>query len=505
VDDLPKLAAIDVGSNAMRLAIASADDKGKLRIVQTDRESVRLGADVFARGEISNSRLVETMDAFLKFRRLINQHKAKLVRAVGTSAIREAHNRGYCINQIAKATEITIEPISGEEEARLIFLATSRAVNLENKVALLVDIGGGSVEITLTSGREIIATESFGFGTVRLLQMLEQKKRGERVFRQLAREYINVSDTRLRKEIGQRKVDLCIGTGGNVETLGDLRVQLCDGKDDTSISMDELDSILKVLQSRSYEGRIKDFGLRPDRADVIIPATIVLQNVAQEAQVQQILIPRVGVREGLLIDMAEGLKSIAGPLHQIQVITFAKLLGRKYDYEAQHALTVARFAVELFDATKRLHKLGYDERTLLEVAALLHDIGYYIDVTDHHKHSFYLINASPIVGLDDVEKAIVANVARYHRRSSPKPNHKEFMDLSPKRRQIVVKLAAILRLAEALDREHSNRVEQVKVIRSKKKITLRLRGSGDLLLEKWALGYNSRLFEKVFKKKLVIE
>jgi len=502
---MPKLAAIDVGSNAIRLAIASADGKGRLHIVQTNREAVRLGADVFAKGEISDSRLVEAMDAFIKFRKLINLHKAKLVRAVGTSALREARNRDYCINQITKATEITIEPISGEEEARLVFLATSRAVNLEGKTALLIDIGGGSVEVTLATGREIIATESFGVGTVRLLQMLEHKKRGERLFRQLAREYINISNTRLRKEIGDHKVDLCIGTGGNVESLGDLRVQLCDGKDDNSVSMDELDSILKELQSRSYEDRIKDFGLRPDRADVIVPATIVLQHVAKEAQAQQILIPRVGVREGLLIDMVEGLKSTAGPLRRSQVITFAKLLGRKYDYETQHALTVARFAVELFDSTKKLHKLGYDERTLLEIAALLHDIGYYIGVTDHHKHTYYLINASAIIGLDNMEKAIVANVARYHSRSFPKPDHKEYASLSAKRRQIVVKLAAILRLAEALDREHSNKVQQIKVIKGKKKkLLLRLNGQGDLLLEKWALSNNSRLFEKVYKKEVVI-
>jgi exopolyphosphatase/guanosine-5'-triphosphate,3'-diphosphate pyrophosphatase len=149
--------------------------------------------------------------------------------------------------------------------------------------------------------------------------------------------------------------------------------------------------------------------------------------------------------------------------------------------------------------------LGYYERTLLEGAALLHDIGYYIGQTDHHKHTYYLVNASPILGLDDTEKAIVANVARYHSRSFPKPNHKEYADLSPKRRQIVVKLAAILRLAEALDHEHSNKIQHIKLIKGKKKIILRLRGQGDLLLEKWALSYNSRLFQKVYKKKVVIE
>ncbi|MGA3108888.1 MAG: Ppx/GppA phosphatase family protein [Candidatus Bathyarchaeia archaeon] len=502
---MPKLAAIDVGSNAMRLAIASADDDGRIHLIHTDREAIRLGEDVFTRGEISDARLVEAMNAFLKFRRLINQHKVKSVRAVGTSALREARNRDYCIGQISKATEIMIDVISPEEEARLVYVAVSKTLKLGGKVALLVDVGGGSVEISLATEREIIATESFGIGTVRLLQMLDHRKRGDRVFRQLAREYINVSGTRLRKEIGEHAIDLCIATGGNVESLGDLRVQLCDADNDTSITLDELDSILKQLQSRSYEERVKDFGLRPDRADVIIPAIIVLQIVAKEARIQEIEIPRVGVREGLLIDMARGLGRDSGPPDRTQLITSARLLGRKYDYEAEHAQTVARFAIALFDGTKKLHKLGTTERILLEVAALLHDIGYYIGTYNHHKNSWYLINASALVGVDDSDKAIIALVIRYHSRSFPKASHKEYMDVSPKRRRTVVKLASILRLAEALDCEHSGRVESVKVTVRKKKVILLLKGKGDLLLERWALNYVSRLFEKTYKKKIVIE
>jgi exopolyphosphatase/guanosine-5'-triphosphate,3'-diphosphate pyrophosphatase len=501
---MPKLAAIDVGSNAMRLAIASADDDNGMHIIHTDREAVRLGGDVFAKGEISDVQLVQAMNAFLKFRKMINQHKVKSVRAVGTSALREARNRDYCISQIAKATEITIEPISAEEEARLVYLAASKAVRLDGKVALLVDVGGGSVEVSIATDSEIIATESFGIGTVRLLQMLEPRKRGERIFRQLAREYINVSGTRLRKEIGEHRVDLCIATGGNVESLGDLRVQLCDADDDKSITLDELDSILKQLQSRSYGERIKDFGLRHDRADVIIPAIIVLQTVAKEAHIQEFEIPRVGLREGLLIDMARGLGRDSGLPDRMQLITSARLLGRKYDYEAEHAQTVTRFAVALFDATKKLHKLGTAERIMLEVSALLHDIGYYIGTMSHNKNSFYLINASPLVGVNDSEKAIIALVTRYHSRSLPKPSHKEFMDLAPKQRRVVMKLAAILRLAEALDREHSNRVDSLKVTLRKKKVVLLLKGKGDLLLEKWALNYGSKLFERVYKKKVVV-
>ena len=260
---MPRLAAIDVGSNAMRLAIASADDDGKMRVIETSREPVRLGADVFSDGEISDARLVEAMEAFLKFRKIINKYKVKEVRAVGTSALREARNRDYCIRQVAKTTEIAIDVISAEEEARLAFLAVSRAVKLQGKTALLVDVGGGSVEASLANETEILSTDSFGTGTVRLLQMLNERKQEDRVFRQLAREYINVSGTRLRKSIGERTVDVCVATGGNVESIGDLRVQLCDADDDRSARQ-------RTEDRMSHSVAVHERGLRDIRACIVI-------------------------------------------------------------------------------------------------------------------------------------------------------------------------------------------------------------------------------------------
>jgi exopolyphosphatase/guanosine-5'-triphosphate,3'-diphosphate pyrophosphatase len=333
--------------------------------------------------------------------------------------------------------------------------------------------------------------------------MLEQKKHGDRVFRQLVHAYINVSDTRLQKELAKHKIGLCIATGGNVEALGDLRVQLGKGKTNTSITVDDLDSILKKLESRSYEDRIRKFKMRPDRADVIIPAAIALQNIAYQAHVDRILIPRVGAKDGLLIDMASKLHGAEEPVYHNQAIFSAKLLGRKYDYEAQHAATVAGFAVQLFDSTKKLHNLTGKERTLLEVAGLLHDIGYYVGTTDHHKHSYYLIKASPIVGLDDSQREVVATIARYHSRASPKPSHREYEELPPSKQNIVIKLASLLRLAEALDREHANKVRKLRIAAGKK-LTLRLKGRGDLLLERWALARNAVVFEAVYKRKVVI-
>jgi len=501
---MPKLAAIDVGSNAIRLAIASVDDTGKLHMIHTAREPVRLGADVFSNREISNTRLVETMDAFLKFRKLINAEKAKLIRAVGTSALREASNREYVINQIAKASEITIEPISGDEEARLVHLAVASNVKLKRKLALLVDIGGGSVEISLANQREILVTESFATGTVRLLQMLEQQKRGDKVFRKLVHAYLNVADTRLTKEFGKRRIAFCIATGGNVEALGELGVQLCGRKSDTSLTTEDLDSILARLESHSYEDRMRKFKLRSDRADVIIPAAIVLQDIAQHARINRILIPRVGVKDGLLIDMASRLHKVEEPFYHMQVISSARLLGRKFEYEAQHSMSVSRIALNLFDSTRRLHNLGPKERALLEVAGLLHDIGYYIGMTDHHKHSYYLIKASPIIGLSDIQREIVAIIVRYHSRALPKPTHQEYEELSIEQRNLVNKLGPLLRLAEALDREHAGKMRRLHVTIGETKVKFRLIGRGGLLLERWAVARNSAWFENVYRRELEV-
>jgi exopolyphosphatase/guanosine-5'-triphosphate,3'-diphosphate pyrophosphatase len=211
----------------------------------------------------------------------------------------------------------------------------------------------------------------------------------------------------------------------------------------------------------------------------------------------------VGVKDGLLIDMVSKLHRAEEPVYHTQAISSAKLLGRKFDYEVQHSMTVARFAVQLFDSTKKWHKLGGKERTLLEVAGLLHDIGYYLGMTDHHKHSYYLIKASPIIGLDDSQREIVATVARYHSRASPKPSHKEYEELPSSEQSVVTKLAPLLRLAEALDREHANKVKRLRIAAGKK-LTLRLRGRGDFLLERWALARNSELFETVYQRKVVI-
>jgi exopolyphosphatase/guanosine-5'-triphosphate,3'-diphosphate pyrophosphatase len=502
---MPTIAAIDVGSNAMRMAVGNVNGSRRLELLESIREPVRLGQDVFTQGLISEETIERAIEAFVRFRKIIDAHNVQRARAVATSALREAFNRDIVIDRIAQASGIEVHVIDPEEEARLIHLAVNESIGLKNKLAMLIDIGGGSVEITLVSNGQIIATESFNMGTVRLLQKLQEKQRGQRQFNALVREYVDATRRRLRKEIGQEKIELCIATGGNIEALGDLRQMLLNQERNTAITDGELDALIKQLQSLSYEERMQTLRLRPDRADVIVPASIVLQKVVKQAGVTQVLIPRVGLKDGLLLDIAQDVRDGRRHLHRDQVLAAARRLGKKYAFDEQHASTVATFAAQLFDATRDLHHLDEESRMLLEVAALLHDIGQFVHIVGHNKHTYYLLMATPLLGLSDAQRAIVANVARYHRKSFPTIKHESYRNLSSKDRVVVSKLAALLRIADALDTEHAGKVSEFSLVHKKPKLIMRLDGHGDLLLEKWALERKAALLEEMFSVKFVVE
>jgi len=502
---MPAFAAIDVGSNAMRLAIGSSNADRRLSLVENVRESVRLGQDVFTTGTISEATIDSAVEAFKRFREAIDARGAQWTKAVATSATREALNRDLFIDRIAQAAGIDVVVIGPDEEARLIQLAVEEKVDLRNTLAMLVDIGGGSTEITLSSDGKIISTESFKMGAVRLLQVLEGKKHGEKHFNQLVREYVDATEKRMKKEIGSEKIDLCVGTGGNIETLGDLRREVLGKEKDTVLTQGELDTLIKKLLGMSFEERVAQLRLRPDRADVIVPASIVLQRIMKQAGVDEVVIPRVGLKDGLLLDMVQELYGGKRATQREQVMASSLQIGRKYMFDEQHGTTVARFAVQLFDETRQLHNLSLEYRLLLEVAALLHDIGSFIGMADHHKHTLYLLTATPVIGLTKEQMDIVAHVARYHRKSQPKPQHDTFRLLPPKDRVIVSKLASLLRLADAMDNEHASKVGDFSVEYRKPKLIMRLHGEGDLLLEKWALLKKSPMFEETFSVKVAVE
>src|SRR3989449_10021601 len=430
---MPTIAAIDVGTNAIRLCIANVNGDRGYQTVYNVRAPVRLGQDVFTKGAISAHTIDKTVETFTEFKQKLEEHAVTHTKAVGTCALREAINRDAVLKAVNKASGIDISIIGGEEEARLIHLAAKATVNLKNKVALLVDVGGGSVEVVLADDTSVLCTESYAMGSVRLLKILDQKA-GEERFNQLVTEYVDATQRRLAQEIGDQKIDVCIGTGGSIESIGELRKELYNKNSNAKVTVDELKSLVKKLRGMTFEERIQDLRLRPDRADVIVPASIVLQKIVQQAGVAEVIIPGIGLKDGVLLELVSEVRDHEKRIHREQVLESARRMGKKYTFDEPHATTVAKLSVQIFDQTKTVHEMDIESRLLLEVAALLHDIGHFVNVSNHHKHTQYLLQSSPLIGLTQLQIDIVSTVARYHRKSSPRLHHKDYEDLASNHR-----------------------------------------------------------------------
>ena len=491
------ISAIDVGSNAMRMVVGEVDETWQVRPIENIRLPVRLGQDVFDRGYLEEKTIQQTEEVFLRFRQMAENYNVHQLRAVATSAAREAANSDLLVDRVFRTSGIELEIISGEEEARLIHAAVAHVLNLKNKRTLLIDIGGGSVEVTLSSGRNIISTDSYDMGTVRLLQKLNGSK-SKHPLGDLVREYVEAARYRIEQDLGDRKIQICAGTGGNVEEIGRLRQKLFKAESDHFITLEELEKLIERLERMTYEQRMNKLKLRADRADVILPASIVLHLIAREAGVKQIMIPNVGLKDGILLDIAEELSKSLRPRRREQAWESALHMGRKYQFNEKHALLTSRLAARLFEQSRSLHTLEDDNLLLLEIGALLHDIGHFINTADHEKHGAYLLSASPLIGLNQREQDIIANLVRYHRRQLPSTKDENFKSLPQRDRLIVTKLSVLLRLADSLDISHMENVNDVTLKEAGSVWKLKVSGKKDQLLMKWAFDKRKSQFREVF-------
>lgn len=502
---MAKIAAIDVGSNAMRMVVGEVDESWQVATLENVRLPVRLGQDVFSKGRLEQETIQQAETAFLRFKHVADRYGVQRMRAVATSAAREASNGDLLTDRILHACGIELEIISGEEEAGLIHQAVIHALNLKNKRIMLIDIGGGSVEITISTGQNIVSTESYNLGTVRLLEKLGTKSNTQRHFGKLLRGYAESARYRIEREIGDEKITACAGTGGNVEEIGRLRQKLFKADSDRFIMMDELEELIERLEDMSCDERVSKLKLRPDRADVILPASIVLHMIAGEAGVKKISIPNVGLKDGVLLDIAEEMSRAPRPHRREQAWESALHMGRKYQFNENHARLTAKLASHLFEQSRSLHGLDDNCLLLLEMASLLHDIGHFINTVDHEKHGYYLLSVNRLIGLTVREQNTVANLVRYHRKHSPTTEDDGFKSLPQKDRLIVNKLSALLRLADLMDVSNANPVTDATLWETKSGWHITLVGKSDLMLENWSLSKRKSLFEEVFGVKLTID
>ncbi len=507
---MQKIAAIDTGSNALRLVVGTLDDNWHVEPVEYVRTPIRLGEDVFSNGPqnlLRETTIQQAVDAFIQFRKIIDDFGVSRLRAVATCAVREAPNREILIDRVTQASGINLEVINGDEEAKLVHLAVTSALDLGEKRAILVDIGGGSTELTVTKGGHIISTNSLDIGTVRLLQRLNGRGSAGSIqtHARLLREFTESARRRVEQDIGVEKIDICVGTGGNVEEIGKLRQRIFKRDDDRSVTLEELDRMINQLERMSIRERIRKLNMRPDRADVILPAALMLSLVAHISSVKEILIPSVGLKNGILIEMARSMAQDMQLPDRAQVWESAMRIGRKYQFDQEHGTLISKLASRLFDQAMNLHLLDGEERLILEIGALLHDVGHFINTVDHDQHGYYILKANHVIGLSERQQEMVASLVQFHRKGIPYRDEAISHALSQKDRLTVTKLCAFLRLADALDTSHTQRVTDAILSQSISGWRLRLVGQDDLSLEKWSVMKRRILFQDIFGISLDID
>jgi exopolyphosphatase/guanosine-5'-triphosphate,3'-diphosphate pyrophosphatase len=530
--DMPRFGALDLGSNALRLRVIEAmapsftsssgdksDGRSQLALLPGEnmtswreitslRAPVRLGAEVFTTGKLAPGSIGQACAALREFRLAMDTAKVDAYRATATSAVREAQNGATLVERARRETGIELEIIEGVEEARLIQLAVVRQLALQDKKALLIDLGGGSTELTLLDRGQSAFSISLSLGTVRLLETVLKGSRAlTRNDTKLLGEMVDRALVEIDPQILKSSFDVVVGTGGNIDTLADLCPLKGTSGSTRAVDMAQLRPLFSKLAAMTPAERKDAHGLRPDRADTIVPAASILLRIAERFKATSVVAPGVGLKDGILEELVDKHFHVWDTAREAATVIDACVrLGRRYHFDEAHGNLVAKLTGLLFDDLQSVHQFGERERLLLRAAAILHDIGDFVRYDGHHKHSYYLIQHSDIMGLTPDERAIVANIARYHRKSPPDPSHPNFRELDKDARGKVRGLAAILRIADALDREHRGKVDSVRgvVDRTKGRLLLFVTGEPERELEEWTVKAKSGLLHDVFDLDAVI-
>ncbi len=501
---MQRIAVIDIGTNSIHMVLAEIGKNFSYKIVDRIKEMARLGDGTFASHRLSPEAMDRGLSVLKRFSLLAKNKGFETILPVATSAVREAKNGGDFLKMVRKELGLKIRVITGEEEARLIYFGVQHSMDLSDSPAMIVDIGGGSVELMACTPKRLKFVRSLKLGAIRLkdqyLKTDPPDKKNVQRMEQMIEQSIHKSLMK-KKRLLLKSLVATSGMAGNLAEIIYLARtgQILSQIDMAVIDLKEIKEVEQLLRTKDAEGRLKIPGLDPRRVDTLYPGVMVLRILMECLGANQVRMSDKAIREGIIYDFIqehhEGLKAEQEipSVRRRQVL----LLARRYQYPKVHSHHTAKLALSLFDQTTSIHGMGEVAREWLEYAALLHDIGHHIQENQHHKHTFYLIMHAELSGFSMEEIRIIANVARYHRRGLPKASHQGFKMLNAEQRKTVLGLSAILRIADGLDRTHFSVVKAVNV-RSGNVLQLEVAFRYDPELELWTTERRKRLFEKIF-------
>ncbi|MDZ4874533.1 MAG: Exopolyphosphatase [Chroococcidiopsis cubana SAG 39.79] len=522
VEQAQILAAIDMGTNSLHMVVVSIEPKlPAFTIITREKETVRLGDRNPETGELKPEVMARAISTLRRFQDIAKSCNAHSIIAVATSAVREAPNGREFLHQVKEEIGLNVDLISGYEEARRIYLGVLSGMEFNNQPHAIIDIGGGSTEIILGDSHEPRSLSSNKIGAVRLTSEFVTTDPITNSEYQYLQAYVQGMLERAAEDLHAHlqpgEIFRLVGTSGTIETVATIIAREKTGTVPSPLtgyefSLRELRQLVDRLRKLNYSERAAIPGMNDRRSEIILAGATILQEAMTLLEAETLVVCERSLREGIIVDwmlthgLIEDRLRYQSSIRQRSVIKTAQ----KYQVNLEHSDRVASFAMSLFNQTQEiLHQWGLEEQELLWAAAMLHNCGHFISHSAHHKHSYYLIRHGELLGYTETEIEIIANIARYHRKSNPKKKHDSYRSLPSKRdRQIINHLSAFLRLAVALDRRQIGAVKRVRCDRHaySKEFYLYLTPSqpnDDCALELWSLDYKKALFETEFDVKLV--
>lgn len=506
-----RIAAIDIGTNSIHMIVVQVRPDLSFEVIDREKDMVRLGAGGLDGRQLTPTAMKAALQTLTKYQRIARSHKVDEIVAAATSAVREAENGGDFIAEVDRETGIRIRVISGTEEARLIHLAAGYGVDVGGNTAVVVDIGGGSVEVTLGTATHLTAGKSFKLGVIRLTErFVKSDPLSRRDERRLVKQIHHDMGAHL-DQIALRGFDRLIGTSGTILSLGalassDMRERPEDLRN-RRVAAKALHRLRKRLVAADIEERLHVPGMDPRRADLSVAGSVLLDTIVRRLGAAELTLCDLALREGLVLDYIHRNGAKIRKVERYPDVRRRSVieLGERCGYWSEHAQQVARLALNIFDQTRSVHAMGDREREWLEFAALLHDIGVHISYERHHRHSYYLVKNGDLRGFSPEEIEVIALIARYHRQATPKKAHEGYGTLSGPLRRSVKALAAMVRLAEGLDRSHAQALGGIDLFPRGDDYLARLRTAGDAELELWAAHRHASPLEAVLGKPIRFE
>ena len=499
---MSRYAALDIGSNSIRMLAAEVSADGALRELASDREVVRLGTGVFREGKLSREAISLACEVLARMAQQYGRLDVMGVRAVGTAALRDAANQDEFLGKAKEILGTPVEVVSGLEEARLIQLGVQTRWPHANKRILIADIGGGSAELILGENGHMAEAFSKPLGAVRLTEMFVKSDPPDP--RELARmqKYIQERLAGPAARFRSLKVDRLIATSATaaaaVCAVNNVRRTRRDSADKQRATAAQIRGLFRRLAESDQAGRAKITGIGPRRAEIIVPGIAVLREIMEHLSIASLYYSNAGLRDGIIADLAHrkvGHEQARMDADQRRVV---RALARRYGIGGAHAGKVAELSAMLFQALRPLHKLPQAHGKVLEAAAHLYNIGHYVNEARHHRHSMYLVANSDLPGFEARERMMIANLCRYHRKSMPQPAHYPYQDLTLEDRRTVSFLTPLLRLAVALDQSQEQRVDRVEARILQEGVELYLYSQGDVDIEQWHAQQIAPVFQDLY-------